>query len=328
MGKVRRKMVRELVAPTKNPAVLTSSCAADPTTQQALIADCPNDLEMKAQLALNLVETELHDIMRSARSKEPIGGRAVGPVFKWKPALGRVGSHQPRLSPVSVAWGVVASALKKMLIHWRVQQPGQGHLATAIKARATILSGSWKHLGEGTGARAFRWWIHNLDHWVLYSIHAVAQLSRAVSKIAEAAKKYDARQSTRRWLSWLHEGPAAGLGRQHHLSRVTGGWIPSRAATEKVVDDARSADPEQSWQQDLEDLSEEYVVQQANSASTVAVPLDKQQTVDLEADEWGSIWQAVKVQHQPVWLKEMGILPPPLALPALKDACSTFAAEV
>ena len=108
------------------------------------------------------------------------------------------------------------------------------------------------------------------------------------------------------------------------MSRVAGGWIPSRVATVKVGDGALSADPEHSWQQDLEDLSEEFVVQQANSANTVADPRDKQQTVDLEADEWGSIWQAVKVQHQPVWPKEMGIMPPLLALSAVKDACLHF----
>ena len=90
------------------------------------------------------------------------------------------------------------------------------------------------------------------------------------------------------------------------MSRVAGGWIPSRVAAVKAVDGARSADPEHSWRQDLEDLSEEYVVQQANSANTVAVPLDKQQTVDLEADEWGSIWQALKVQYQPVWAQGNG----------------------
>ena len=39
MGKVRRKMVRELVAQTTIPAVLPASCAADPTNQEALIAD-------------------------------------------------------------------------------------------------------------------------------------------------------------------------------------------------------------------------------------------------------------------------------------------------
>ena len=237
-----------------------------------------------------------------------------------KPALGRVGSHQAKLSPVSVAWGVVASALKKMLSHWQVQQSGQEHLATVIKAGATILTGSWKHLGMGIGAKAFRWWIRNLDHQVLYSLHAIAQLNRIVSKIAEAAKEYDARQSTRRWLNWLREGPAAGLGRQHHMSRVAGGWIPSRVAMVKVVD--------QSWQQDLEDLPDEYAAQQANITSTVAFPLDKHQTVELEADEWGSIWHAVNVQHQPVWPMEMGIQLPHLALSAFKDACSTVAAEV
>ena len=234
MGKVRRKLVRQLVAPTKMPAVLPSGCAADPTTQQALIDDCSNDLESKARLALNLVETELHDIMRSEHSKESRGSRAAGPVFKWKPALGRVGSHQLRISPVSVAWGVVASALKRMLIHWQVQQSGQGHLAAVELEQPSSLA--HKHLGEGTGARAFRWWIRNLDHRVLYSIH---------------------------------EGPAAGLGRQHQMSRVAGGWIPSRVAAVKAGDGALSVDPEHSWQQDLEDLSEEYVVQQANSANTV-----------------------------------------------------------
>ena len=73
---------------------------------------------------------------------------------------------------------------------------------------------------------------------MLYSLHAIAQLNRIVSKIAEAAKEYDARQSARRWLNWLREGHAAGLGRQHHMSRVAGGWIPSRVARVKVVDDA------------------------------------------------------------------------------------------
>ena len=120
------------------------------------------------------------------------------------------------------------------------------------------------------------------------------------------------------------EGPAAGLGRQHQMSRVAGGWIPSRVAAVKAVDGARSADPEHSWQQDLEDPSEEYVVQQANSANTVAVPLDKQQTVDLEADEWGSIWQAVKVQHQPVWPKEMGIPAPSSCSPRAQGCLLHF----
>ena len=41
-------MVRELVAPTKFPAVLPASCAADPTNQEALIADCPNALESRS----------------------------------------------------------------------------------------------------------------------------------------------------------------------------------------------------------------------------------------------------------------------------------------
>ena len=83
-------MVRELVAPTKNPAVLPASCAADPTNQEALIADCPNALGSKAQLALNLVENELHDIMRSTCSKEPMGVERMGLYLSGNQRLGEL----------------------------------------------------------------------------------------------------------------------------------------------------------------------------------------------------------------------------------------------
>ena len=90
MGEVRRKMVRELVAPTKIPAVLPASCAADPTNQEALIADCPNALGSKAQLALNLVENELHDVMRSTCSKEPMVVEGMGLYLSGNQRLGEL----------------------------------------------------------------------------------------------------------------------------------------------------------------------------------------------------------------------------------------------
>ena len=29
------------------------------------------------------------------------------------------------------------------------------------------------------------------------------------------------------WTKWIHEGPAAGLRRQHRFSRIADGWIPT-----------------------------------------------------------------------------------------------------
>ena len=61
-------------------------------------------------------------------------------------------------------------------------------------------------------------------------------------KFAEAAEAEADRASTARFLSWLHEAPAAGLGRQHKLSRVATGWIPSRTGEEP---DNRNEDHDQ-----------------------------------------------------------------------------------
>ena len=36
------------------------------------------------------------------------------------------------------------------------------------------------------------------------------------------------------WTKWIHEGPAAGLRRQHRFSRVADGWIPTARSTGTV----------------------------------------------------------------------------------------------
>ena len=113
----------------------------------------------------------------------------------------------------SVAWGVVASAGAAV----RSGAPCNCHHSKSDHPHWFI-----KASGYGHWAKAFKWWIRNLDH----QLHAIAQLNRIVSKIAEAAKENDARQSARRWLNWLREGPATGLGRQHHMSRVAGSVSP------------------------------------------------------------------------------------------------------
>ena len=45
------------------------------------------------------------------------------------------------------------------------------------------------------------------------------------------------------WLSWLPNGPAAGLGRLHRLSRVSACWIPSIVGRVRDFDYAEDHDP-------------------------------------------------------------------------------------
>eukprot|EP00973_Karenia_brevis_P036981 5097739-Karenia_brevis.AAC.1 len=55
----------------------------------------------------------------------------------------------------------------------------------------------------------------------------VAHLRRTAEAIAGRAAKYDESKARRAWLTWIRDGPAKSLGRQHRLSRVSTGWIPS-----------------------------------------------------------------------------------------------------
>eukprot|EP00973_Karenia_brevis_P089683 12398959-Karenia_brevis.AAC.1 len=68
----------------------------------------------------------------------------------------------------------------------------------------------------------------------------LARLRSTAFLIAQRATEYDMNASRRSWLTWLQEGPAQGLARQHRMSRVAGGWIPSPVG----ADQPNSADVE------------------------------------------------------------------------------------
>ena len=38
------------------------------------------------------------------------------------------------------------------------------------------------------------------------------------------------------WTKWIHEGPAAGLRRQHRFTRVADGWTPTAKSTGTLAD--------------------------------------------------------------------------------------------
>ena len=108
------------------------------------------------------------------------------------------------------------------------------------------------------------------------------------AKIAERAESQADNASTAQFLSWLHEGPATGPGRQHKLSRVATGWIPSRVGDEAEQDDAHIG-----WDHDdevMNGLSAEQVAEAIPAQGANTTPLTAQQTVDLEAKEWGTQW--------------------------------------
>ena len=70
-----------------------------------------------------------------------------------------------------------------------------------------------------------------------------------------------------------------------------------------------------------EQLAEAIAAQGANTA-----PLSAQQTVKLEADEWGQQWAKDDVYEELVWPDGTNCPPSGLTIQKFRDACMTFPA--
>eukprot|EP00973_Karenia_brevis_P086513 11998076-Karenia_brevis.AAC.1 len=103
--------------------------------------------------------------------------------------------------------------------------------------------------------------------------------------IAKRAAKHDDHKAHAAWMSWIREGPAQGLRRQHRMSRVAHGWIPS--AVGKVADvkpmDTEIVDPQDSIIEDEHGKIGNGILE---------APLSSQDVLDIEADKWATEWLA------------------------------------
>ena len=103
-------------------------------------------------------------------------------------------------------------------------------------------------------------------------------------KFAERAEEQAHHAASARFLDWLNEGPAAGLGQQHKLSRTATGWIPSRCGDDEGDPDKSSIDRDD---ESVESLSAEQLQQAITRQTESTTPLTAQGTVNVEAKEWG-----------------------------------------
>ena len=84
----------------------------------------------------------------------------------------------------------------------------------------------------------------------------VAILERVARMQAESQEAEASRMARARWISWLNDGPSAGLGRQHKMSRVAIGWVPTAIASGNAEAITATADD---GDDDMEGLSEEQL---------------------------------------------------------------------
>ena len=186
-----------------------------PMTEDVQLLERGERLDGDFVILVRMVEDELADICGlEGEAREAATGRATGPRFALKPALGQVASLQPRVSAVASAWRVVATWLLQLLRALAVvQDPATQH---DVRARCMISRiirrfrrHAWTKVGTHEGATAFRSWFDSIQRGQLFTRQYVVVLRLEANRRAKEAVDADLEARRRSWRAWLHEGPAS-----------------------------------------------------------------------------------------------------------------------
>ena len=135
------------------------------------------------------------------------------------------GIRSTRVSLVTTAWKATAAWL--LDVQRGLGSPSAGLQQAAGRARWKLRRQVWRFRPGCKHAAAFQEWFGKVQLASLDCRVEVARLRVTAAAIAKRASEHDRQRRWRAWQSWLKEGPAQGLGRQHRMTRVAGGWVPS-----------------------------------------------------------------------------------------------------
>ena len=79
--------------------------------------------------------------------------------------------------------------------------------------------------------QAFIKWRGIITEEMLQHSTWTAALRQTALENADREEAAAQKMSLMAWTKWIHEGPAAGLRRQHRFSRVSDGWMPTARST-------------------------------------------------------------------------------------------------
>ena len=84
--------------------------------------------------------------------------------------------------------------------------------------------------------KAFAPWKKTITLDMLKHEAGATMLEEVARKHADSEEAAAGKAATLKWISWMHESPAAGLGRQHQMSKVVHGWAPTAIASGRAGD--------------------------------------------------------------------------------------------
>ena len=320
-GRPRQHLVRQLVAPTALGAALPPGCLSEGDDLSWLEIACEGDAEQFGVEYLDsaysrwvgAVEDKIADIADlDAKQRAKFCVRQAGTRFVMRTAIGRPGSSQPRTSAVTVAWKTIACWMLTFV--QALANPANQHLAAkATRTKWHLANHQWRHLGTGIHQEAVRQWCRAVPPAALASKASVAWLRATALAISRKTAEHDRRRAQASWESWLVEGPARGIRRQHALTRVDSGWIPSVVAEVDDVDPAEQGETE----------IEEWL--QLEAAGGAAAPLCGQAEVDSEASKWMTEWASHLPRPSLPWPSHISVADlPTLTVEVASKAARSF----
>ena len=300
------------------PATLQQHCDAKAAEDigRSVKGD-PCDLQTEMDKLTDLVERQLVSIA-GLEGKDATNhlGRVEGPKFVEKCPM-QMASGTQRTTPALRAWKVVWKWLGNLL-H---QRPGSFEARRIVRR---ILKHN-HYLGTNEDDSQFIKWRSTLSTSMLQN-HLWTQMIRKVAGEMVSTLETEINDRSRAdWETWIAEGPARGLSRQHKMSKTATGWIP----TEKfLVDDI---DEEVQVEAAETNLSWDNFQGVSPAACDVGVPGSVNQELQSQVYAWQGEWACRSdsaAMPAAEWPRDMGPPPEALQLEHFKRALLSFPAQL
>jgi len=348
-GDCRCDLVRQLRAPSKIPAFLPNSCLS--RSSSALQPACFTDIDSQYEAAYDLAEEVACEILGvDGAERTAYTGRARGTKYVMAPLdLPRTDVCE-KVSPLGLAWRAGAAALRRLQAH-------VGRVAWCHQVLLTLGSMDRAVQRVAHDDRRAEWhtWCQQVRRAVVEPVDRIklGQLGAVSASCAKKVAQQDARVSRAAFCTWIHEGPAAGLGRQHRFTRTSVGWTPSSLlpcaspvdGSDSLLDgpdDERQMDPhdgerllqsEPAAPDDIDDLQDDPPCAPEVMGDIHALdggfggrPASIQEEAELEATRWGEQWLCGH-DYQLPWPDEVAAALPALDLDKLTGAILSFPAK-
>ena len=255
---------------------VNAECTHDAATAAAIADSDDSSVDGAFAELMPLIERQLSSVAGfSPTEQSSHSGRVSGPKLVWRPAVKDVAGLR-RTSPAHSALALTAKWLRALQL-LPAGSKGAERLWRAIRAH--------KHSGKQC---ADLWCLEQWQAALPERACVSGVLAKALIGVADHMRDKLAACAVERsradWTSWLHEGPARGLGRQHKMSRTAQGWIPS--AEHQV--DASSAGDEEEVAAVLMHNGPCPWGKPIHITTGATCPNSLQQEADAEADQWGN----------------------------------------